>query len=69
MGRLDGRLGAREPAADARRRSGGDPAAARAGEGQSAISAPPIAIRPPIQIQLTSGLTITRKVAGGGSLR
>ncbi len=32
-------------------------------EGQSAISAPARAIRPPIHIQVTSGLTITLKVA------
>ena len=35
--------------------------------GQSAISAPVRAIRPPIQIQVTSGSTITRKVAGASS--
>jgi hypothetical protein len=34
-------------------------------EGQSATSAPPSEIRPPSQIQVTIGLTIIRKVAGG----
>ena len=35
-------------------------------DGHSASMAPPSAIRAPIQIQMTSGLTITRKFAGGG---
>src|SRR5256885_3152103 len=36
------------------------------GAGQTATSAPAMAIAPPIQIQMTSGLTLTRKSAGGG---
>ena len=37
------------------------------GAGHPAITAPATAISAPIQIQPTSGLTMTRKVAGGGS--
>jgi hypothetical protein len=37
------------------------------GEGHAATSAPSTAIAPPIQIQTTSGETIARKLAGGGS--
>jgi hypothetical protein len=39
------------------------------GDGHPATSAPSTAIAPPIQIQTTSGETIARKLAGGGSER
>ena len=44
----------------------GDRAAARLGAGQIAISPPATAIAPPIQIQITNGLRLTRKSVGTG---
>ena len=48
---------------------GDGPPRRRPRAGQSAIRAPVRAIRPPIQIQVTSGSTMTRKVAGASSAR
>ena len=58
--------GAGAPARAAPRRRPG-PRRRASADGQSAIRAPTRAITPPIQIQTTSGLTFTRKFAGGGS--